>query len=523
MSEWFRRTFSGERGVKTLAIVIAVLLITATASIGQIRHRGSGEEGPAIAQETSSTDSGETFDATQEPGASPTDAGLSPTAGAAGTGRGAVKTSSPGATGSPKAAIPDFGLKTQGITDKEVKIGVSWNISGCGDAGTLEAAFGGASTGDPEQAYDTYVRYINDTGGIGGRTLKYVTADDGGGGCEEKAGAAAVKLADEDKVFLAIPGLDVESDYIISKKIPVIGGRNDPEPIAKAGPNGISFYEPFEPTFEIWASFGKYYIDTPKHPACLLHPNNADWNGREKLLVAKMKKYGMAFRDIIAYEGDVSTALTQSNTAAARAKAKGCEQAWFMAENPIALVFFTQAATQNDWHPTWTWTAMTVMSDTELAGNLMDQNQWKNAIGLSIRVPAGQHPKEGNCVNIWNKYNSDGQGSSVAAQIACPQILTAAELMRRAIKRTGVLNANSLLLGADTVRNNFYWDSHVPLTWSFPGPKGPFKTKGFSHYTVAKWNSSTSKYEFPEYPKYWKVMGADKSGSEDLRPLFKLG
>jgi hypothetical protein len=258
---------------------------------------------------------------------------------------------------------------------------------------------------------------------------------------------------------------------------------------------------------------------------CLIHPESSssgDWDNHEKILKAKFAKYGLSFKDIIVYKGDVSTAQQQANTAVARAKANGCDQVYFMAGNPIALIFFTQAATQNAWFPTWTFTSYMVLSDTELGGRLMDQRQWDNAVGLSTRVPAGQHPKEGNCKAIYEKYNgNDGQSDAAYPQIACAQLLSVAEIMRRSLTRTGVLNANSLLVGADAVRNDFYYDATVPLRWSFPGPGGPFKTKAFSHYTVVKWNSAQSKYLFPEFPNYWEVMGPNRSNAQDLRPYFK--
>jgi len=239
-------------------------------------------------------------------------------------------------------------------------------------------------------------------------------------------------------------------------------------------------------------------------------------------MVAKFKKYGLTFTDIITYQEDVATAQSQSNTIAARAKAEGCDQVYFMAGNPIALIFFTQAATQNQWFPQWTFTSYMVLSDSELGGRLMDQRQWANAVGLSTRVPAGEHPKEGQCKKIYEKYYpGDGQSDSASVQVVCAQLLSSAEIMRRAVKATGVLTGNSWIVGADMVRNDFAYDAHVPIRWSFPGPQGPFKTKGFSHYTVVKWSSADSKYLFPEYPNYWEVMGPGKSGAQDLRPAFK--
>ncbi len=367
-----------ERWFRPLAIITASLLVTSLASIGQVRHEQNAAssllrtETPANDGATPSAIPADAADTPSDPGvvgeAAPV-AGISGSSGSTpATVKGGPKSAGPKSAGAttvaPSAApttappppfgptfvtgsaIPDFGLRTQGVTAKEVKIGVSYNVAACGDAGTLEAAFGASTTGDPKKAIDAFTRHVNETGGIGGRTLKVVIVDDGGGGCPEKASAAAVKMLEEEKVFLAIPGLHVESDYLIEHKLPVFGGRDDPAAIARSGANGIMLTEAIEPTLEKWSAFGRYYLDSGARTPCLIHPESGasgDWNSHEKLMVAKFKKYGLTFKDIITYQEDVSTAQTQANTIAARAKANGCDQVYFMAGNPIALVFFTQA------------------------------------------------------------------------------------------------------------------------------------------------------------------------------------
>lgn len=531
MRTWFDR-IPPERVQRVLAIAIVSVLVTAIASIGQVRFDqrtsqdalgntqddGSLADGPLL---SSGLPSGApTLSPTAAPGAtvspgSTTPGGTSPVSGTGGSTK-------------PGRSFPKFGLKTQGVTAKTVKIGVSYNVSGCGDAGQVSAMFNETTAGDPEKSYKAYVQYLNDTGGIGGRKIQLDIADDGGGGegaCGQKAVAAAKQMADDNKDFLAIPGLYVESDYIIGRKVPVFGGRDDPNSMGKAGANGIMLTEPVQKTFAVWSTLGKNVIDTAHHKACFVHPtsdSSGDWDYYAKIMNAEMDSRGLKFTDEITYTNDIATAQSQASAMATRVKEKDCDQIYIVSGNPIGWIFFTQAMTQAAWYPTWTFTGYTVLADSDLGGGLMDQTQWRNAIGLSARVPLGVgHPAEGNCKRIYNKYNSgDGQDGSVAAQVACAQIMSVGTILRRAVKLTGALTADTLLLGANDIRGNFYYDAHVPIFWKFPRPGGPFQTKGWGHMTIITWNTSSQKYDFPEFPKYWVLIGADKSGSVDLRSYW---
>lgn len=519
--------------MRWLAVGIVSTFVAGTASVGQVSSRDERADDGLVAGERSAERSLRAggWDETGTDGTGDASDG---TAGTDGTGTDGIDGSTGGGSGRGGRAtggstdggrsFPDHGLRTQGVTDKQVKLGVSYNTTGCGDSGVLEAMIGAGTAGDMGKAIDAYTRYINDNGGIGRRTLKVVIADDGGGGCPEKALSAARKMVDDEKVFAVIPGLHEVSDYAASKKVPTFIGRDDPESLRRLGPNGIGLTQEIGGNLKAWAAFGHYYLKSQQHTPCLVHPEkgvSGDWPLYARILVARMQEHGLKFKDTVVYKEDVSTSQQQTSAAVARLKDKGCDQIYFMAGNPLALIFFTQAAENAQWRPTWTFTSYMSLADSELGGRLMNQSQWENAVGLSTRVPPGEHPKEGNCKRIYEHYYpGDGQSESASAYLTCTMFLPAAEMMRRGERLTGRLDANALLAGADSIKNDYYFDAHVPLRWELPAG-GPYKTKGFSHYTVVDWSSTRSAYDFPEYPTYWEVMGPGKSNGVDLRPLFQ--
>ena len=513
LAEHWRTVAIASASILTVLAVIAV--VTTSGSEDVVERQSTTTTGP---QDATTQDEATT---TAEPGL-PDDVGTSLPQGAPPRPRVELKV--------PKVAsgsIPDFGLRAQGVTDSEVLLGVSYNKSGCGDSGAIEAALGSAVTGDAEKSIATYTRYVNDSGGIA-KGLKLVTRSyDDGGVCPEKNRPAAVKMADEDKVFFAVPGLHTVSDYMLTRDVPIFGGRDDIRSMAKIGANGLGLTIPLGPNFEAWATFGVHYLKSTGKNACLIRPisgASGDWDTYGPDFVKIAAAHGLRFDPIIRYDADdASKAQETSDNVAAQGRDADCEHVYFMGGNALPLVFLTDGATRNGWFPdVWTWTNYAVLTDDDNIGKLMDPVQWENAIGLSTRVPPGEHPYEDNCKDIYESYNgNDGQSEGAFTVIACATILTAAEQMRRAVERTSVLTGNSLLLGADAIRNDFFYDAHVPIEYRFPSPDGPFKTKGWSHFTPVKWSNAESRYLFPEYPRYWREWGPGNSGGEDLRRFYQ--
>jgi hypothetical protein len=517
--------------LRAVAIVNAVVLVAGALSLGQVRydqrHKGGSDSLGTLPG--SGDGSGDGSGNGSTPGAGPSAGpGAVPTAGPS-VGPGGVplgpngKPLGPGGTGptippvTVTTNIPNFGLRSQGVTKDSVLIGADYDKGSCPQAQTLAGQFSAAATGDPEKANKTFVQYINDNGGIRGRTLKLVTVDDGGLYCPEKHQSAAIELVDEKKVFMDIAGLHEVSDLLAKKHLPFLGGRSTIAEQRTQGYGQFQLFQDAESDYANWASFGRNYLQSHKKKPCMIHPDTPDFNNLTNYLKRALADQGYAFKDIIAYKDDPSTATQQATTSAIEMKDK-CDQVWLIANNFIADVFFTNAAYQQNWYPTWTWTARTAGIDTQLGGSLMQPDEWKNSIGLSTRIKAGASPYENNCANIYKKYNGeDGYSGSAAVLVACPTILLSAEAMRRAIDVTGQLTGNSLMLGVNAIRGDFFYDATVPLTFSVPGLKGPFDFTGFDLQTVAKWNSNRLDYDFPEFPIYWKLMGPNKSGGVDIR------
>jgi ABC-type branched-subunit amino acid transport system substrate-binding protein len=139
-------------------------------------------------------------------GTTPTSTGgplVNPT-GTASTGGGNSSGQPPLISGIPKNCKTG-GATDVGVTATKVKLGLVY-----GHTGPLPGQFDSAA-----QAVDSYVKAVNDAGGICGRKFELLVRDDGESGAQDLA--VAQKLATEDKIFAFVGSVSAPDDSGIAK------------------------------------------------------------------------------------------------------------------------------------------------------------------------------------------------------------------------------------------------------------------------------------------------------------------
>jgi branched-chain amino acid transport system substrate-binding protein len=102
------------------------------------------------------------------------------------------------------SAVTAFGANPPGVTDKEIKVGHINPYSGPASAyGTIGRAIG------------AYIKKVNDEGGVNGRTINFITYDDGYS--PPKTVEQARKLVEQDQVLLIFQSLGTPPNSAIHK------------------------------------------------------------------------------------------------------------------------------------------------------------------------------------------------------------------------------------------------------------------------------------------------------------------
>ena len=417
---------------------------------------------------------------------------------------------------------------------KRVKVGFSYNLSACGDTPALVEQFGPGLVGDVEKAITAFARYINDTGG---HRRRNVQADR-----SSRTAAAAVRRSNlrrrrrrwRTRRRCSSPSpASTPSPTTSSRRRSRCGAdATIPGSLRKYGPNGFQLLEPIEPTLEAWASFGKYYLGDRQHEA-----NNAvPGPHRER----RQRQLGHPAEDPHREDGALRPEVPRHRRLQGRrldrADSRPDDRGDPLArqglqagvvhgrqpDRPHLLHATRQRRTR--WFPKWTWTSLHGRRRT----STRRRAHGSAAVGERRRTvdprAAGQ-ASEGEATarrSTRSTTRATASRSPRRSSSRARRVLPTAESMRRGDRahREARLEHAHARRGRDPQRLLLRRSrpDGVPVP---ADADGPFKTRGFSHWTVADWSSEAKRYEFPGFPCYWKRFRPNRRGCTDLRGSFK--
>lgn len=308
----------------------------------------------------------------------------------------------------PPCVLPvgDNGGSTyQGVTADEIVVVLYRGQSDPAVAALIRAA--GASD-DPEEVLASYGDWINLFQNVYetyGRRVKLVPFDATGPSDDDAAARAdAIQVATQHRPFAVIGGPAPFVDELSARGVVMITQLQRPqEYFADRAPFVYGTQMSSTQAFMHLAE----YIGKRVANRNAVHAGDAAMQGRQRTFgliyvdtaegiykagVAALEKeldvYGVKLTDKVAYEADINTAQEQARVIIARLKDKGVTSVLFSGD-PIAPIFFTNAATDQAYFPEWIIPGGTLV-DTNFFGRTYNAEQWSNAFGISqlwIRPP----------------------------------------------------------------------------------------------------------------------------------------
>jgi hypothetical protein len=119
-------------------------------------------------------------------------------------------------------------------------------------------------------------------------------------------------------------------------------------------------------------TFGLIYYDTNDHA----------YTEGEKFFEEELGRHGVSLVDRAGYVFDTASAQQTADTIMSKFKSEGITSVIFVGD-PIYPAFYTQSATNQNYHPEWVVTG-SALTDTTLFGRVYDKNQWSHAFGVSL-------------------------------------------------------------------------------------------------------------------------------------------
>jgi hypothetical protein len=425
--------------------------------------------------------------------------------------------------------IPDFpkggdngGATYIGVSKDTIKVAVRECSSA--DAQAINAALGNTDT--QQQVEDTikgYISMFNFAYQTYGRKVVPVFYQCAGSD-DESAKADAIKVATEIKAFATMGGPAVYTESLASRGILCLG-------LGCYTSAAIENYLRLKP--HVW---GWYITNTQAYKHRIeylgkkLCGRQAKWAGDTVYKTQKRKfailsfndppkdsyKAGAEFgqREMTKYTGadgqqcsaelifqtlNVQTAQEDARTIIAKLKNDGINSVLLTCD-PVSPIFFLKEATNQQYFPEWVIGA-SVLTDTTFFGRLYDQQQWKNAFGISwnpARVPADQ----GDAYKLYVWHNGAPPPAQTSYSVFYPDYL---------MLFTGVALAGPKLTNL-TFRDGMF--SYPPTP---PAASGITKlTMSFGNQGLWQWEDYTAQDDATEI--WWDptATGGDENGKQGL-------
>lgn len=282
----------------------------------------------------------------------------------------------------------------------------------------LLGAFGASSSDDSKviAALDVYAKYFNSRYETYGRKIRIIhKRGPGNASTPEEQTADATTVAEELKAsfVLSAVGSTAFHDELARRGIPSIAGglQFRAKWYEDRAPFVFSMVPDLDLTLDHVAEYwckrmmnkkavhaGDPLYQQQTRKLGIIYPNdNLDLTGGP-LLAEKIKRCGGDVVKMVSYASDVSTAQAQATNAVAQLRDAGVTTVTCTCD-PIAPVFFTNAATNQGWFPEWLQNGV-LLTDLPDFGRLYNQQQWGNSFGLSVFPKYGPVAESG----AWKAY-----------------------------------------------------------------------------------------------------------------------
>jgi hypothetical protein len=368
----------------------------------------------------------------------------------------------PGRAGGP--SVPSAGRSGFGFTATEIKVGVS--ISS--DANAALSAFGanGVSFPDGKGLANTYINYLNKTGGIAGRKVKPVFYDYKAGGNVETSDAEACATWTQDDHVVGALGVragttgtnDALTPCLTKAGVPWMSGEGDRKkfnqyPSTLYAPSIINLTRLEKAIVDGLAADGFF---TPSAKIGVMYQDNLEMKRAvDEGLVPALRAHGLSLFKRAA----TGNAFTESSNIELQFATAGVTHVLFVAPGGAAPWQFMQSASQNQHHYRYG-----VSSDdypSVVLEQLAPKDQLATTSGFGYRpvgdVSASQAPPPTKglaaCLKVFRDAGYDTSGAT--SQLAMAFLCDAMQLLRAGWTGQTQLSTASLRVGVEQLGRSF--------------------------------------------------------------------